>query len=326
MNHSGSYDALFDTLHGQGNWSQTGFSSREIHTAYAGLADELRSRGARPLATDGARTLAEQIEGRLLLVVPPATGTYNPQRETWPRTPRYLFRADEIAALLRFVQSGGRLLGFAYRFGDSFTASNTAQLFAALGCLLNENAVLDLETIRATNVLNSEFEIRSDCIPLPWASRAVSAVRWRCMASLTILPGVNARVIAFSPGGKCIAFDRAHREVCFQSAPIAVAGVIGRGRFVLVGGPHVFETGTFGLLDQASNRTFLGNVLDWILGENQLELRPDASRGNLLGGFSTADLCLVGRGGKDQPTVAFVERLLRKTGTMSALGKGRWAA
>ncbi len=37
--------ALFDDTHGQLNWSQTGFPSRERHTNFAGLAGMLRRRG-----------------------------------------------------------------------------------------------------------------------------------------------------------------------------------------------------------------------------------------------------------------------------------------
>lgn len=325
MNRSGKCLAIFDTLHGQGNWSQTGFPSRELHTAYAGLGDALRALGVDCCPTDGHASLAHQLDNASILVVPPATGTYNAHRQVWRRTPGNLFRADEIAAVLRFIHRGGRLLALAYRFGDSFTTSNTAHLFAALGCLLNEDAVLDLETIRATNVLNSEFEIRADCIPLAWASKSVSSIRWRCMASLTILPGNNTKAIALSPGGRCIAFDRSHREVTFRSVPIAVAGVLGAGRFVLVGGPHVFELGAFGLLSQPGNQIFLQNVLDWLTGDEPLDAGQDRSELEVSGG-AIEDLCLVGRGGNDQPTIAFVERLFKKNGTMSALGKGRWAA
>jgi len=37
--------ALFDETHGQNHWSQTGFSSRQMHTNFAGLAKQLAASG-----------------------------------------------------------------------------------------------------------------------------------------------------------------------------------------------------------------------------------------------------------------------------------------
>ena len=48
--------ALFDTSHGQSNWAQTGFPSREMHSNFAGLTEILcrlgflcRSTAGKPL-------------------------------------------------------------------------------------------------------------------------------------------------------------------------------------------------------------------------------------------------------------------------------------
>ena len=65
------------------------------------------------------------------------------------------------------------------------------------------------------------------------------------------------------PGGRCITFDRTHRRISFTSRPFAVAGAVAKGRFALFGGPHIFETGTYGLLDEAGNRRFLDQLLAW---------------------------------------------------------------
>jgi len=101
-------------------------------------------------------------------------------------------------------------------------------------------------------------------MPLTWAAAGVNVLRWRSMATFTILPGSHIRPLVLSPGGACISYNRTHRYVSFQSHPVAVAGTYGAGRFALFGGPHAFETGQLGLLAETSNARFLENVVRWL--------------------------------------------------------------
>ena len=67
--------------------------------------------------------------------------------------------------------------------------------------------------------------------------------------------------------------------------PIAVAGLRGRGRFVLFGGPHAFEMGSYGLLAAHDNARFLQNVLRWLLSDAPPNLIPEAVTHHALGTF-----------------------------------------
>jgi hypothetical protein len=147
------------------------------------------------------------------------------------------------------------------------------------------------------------------------------------MATLTILPGANVRPLALSAGGSCISFNRSLRRISFASLPVAVAGQSGRGRFVVVGGPHAFETGQFGLLASHDNARFLGNVLRWLLDDGPLDLHVEPTAHHALGTFFFNNGLEVvrehGRQGEQQ-TVAYVERVLRRTGVLKALDRPQW--
>jgi hypothetical protein len=156
-------------------------------------------------------------------------------------------------------------------------------------------------------------------------------VRWRSMATFTILAGAQAQPLALSPGGGCIAFDRTQRRISFEPLPIAVAGFHGRGRFALFGGPHAFEVGTFGLLGEAGNGNFLRNVLRWLLTDepvgqgltavpeaNDLDWRPRPIPSVI------RELAHVEGKGAGGNTIRRVERLLRRTGILKALAIARW--
>jgi hypothetical protein len=261
--------ALFDETHGQNHWSQTGFSSRQMHTNFAGLAKQLAASGF-ACESHASGLLQAALAQAHLLVIPTPTGTYHARRQCWRANPSTLFTPEEIGHILRFLEHGGRLLAFAYRFGDSFTCSNLGQLFAALGVLLNDDAVVDLQRLRTTHPLKSLFETGRESLVLPWAADTIKRVQWRYLATFSILPCAVVLPLATSPGVTCISFNRTHRRISFQSLPIAVAGLFGQGRFALFGGPHVFETGAFGLLDQADNGRFLANVIGWLRSENPL--------------------------------------------------------
>ncbi len=67
---------VFDASHGQPNWSQTGFSSREMHTNYAGVMELLCRLGC-VCSPTGLEPLSESLARARLFVVPPSTGEYN---------------------------------------------------------------------------------------------------------------------------------------------------------------------------------------------------------------------------------------------------------
>jgi hypothetical protein len=262
-----------------------------------------------------------------LLVIPPSTGEYNRTRKCWHQRPDLLFTSDDIRDIVKFVQNGGRLLVFGYRFGDSFTRSNLRELCSAFGCLINDDAVIDLQLLRATYPLDAYFDTPGNTLPLPWSATGVRSVRWRTMATFTILPGANAVPLALSAGGNCISFDRSLRRISFASLPVAVAGIHGRGRFALFGGPHVFETGTYGLLTSHDNARFLQNVLRWLLEKNGSDLQVNPTKHHALGTFFFNRRLEVEQDAqthRDQRTIAYVERVLRQTGILKALERPHW--
>jgi hypothetical protein len=313
--------AVFDARHGQANWAQTGFASREMHTNFAGVMENLRRLGCRSMPT-GGQHLTQLLAQARLLVVPPPTGCYNARKEAWMPLSTSLFAPEEIAAVLRFVHKGGRLFLSAYRFGDSFTHTNLRELISPLGYLLNEDVVIDLRTLRTTHPLEAHFETPRTCLPQVWSLDEVATVRWRLMASFSILPDASAWPLALSPGGSCVSFNRAHRRICFASHPVAVAGHYGNGRFVLLGGPHAFETGTFGLLKSADNARFLENVLRWLLDKQPAP--ASAATTSECRREAPPEFCEVGSRGAGQSTVDYVERQLRSKKVLRALNQAKW--
>ena len=327
---SASRFALFDDTHGQPNWSQTGFPSRELDADCSGLAEVLRDMGY-DCAGVRPRLLSDRLSHPCLLVVPPPTGYYNPARQTWQPLTSSLFTPAEVRDILRFVDGGGRLLAFAYRFGDSFTRTNLRDLFALLGCRLNNDAVIDVTQLREVHPLQLHFETSREVLPMSWSAEGVETVCWRPVATFSILPTATVRPLALSPGGRCISFDCEQRRISFQSWPIAVAGALGHGRFILLGGPHVFETGPFGLLGAADNRRFLQNILGWLLNDKgggletvALGSKPELAALHALLDEQWRDVGQVEATGRGEATVAFVERLLRETGVLKALAHAKW--
>lgn len=321
---------VFDATHGQANWSQTGYASREMHSNFAGVAQRLCRLGCTCVAMN-ERPLARALAQGRLLVIPPPTGRYHARKECWAPCPSALFTAEEIAALLAFLRAGGRLLAFAYRFGDSFTCANLHHLFGPLGCLLHDDAVIDLTALRATPSLQTHFDTPAELLPIPWFRRGVDQLRWRASATFTLVPGATAQPLVLSPGGRCIAFDRTQRRISFASRPVAVAGTLAQGRFALFGGPHLFETGTYGLLHETANRPFLDHLLHWLLKPDLSPLEAphpddDPTGSGLWPGLAgeREPLSRVEGGGSGESTVASVERVLRKTGLLKALGRAQW--
>lgn len=322
--------ALFDATHGQANWAQTGFSSREMHTNFVNVTETLCRQGCRCLTSHG-QPLSARLATATLLVVPPPTGRFDPQKQCWLCDRTSLFTPDEIHQILAFLQNGGRLLACSYRFGDSFTQTNLRDLFGPLGCLVNDDVVIDLHTLQSTHPLQAHFDTFRNSLPLAWSRPEIQTVRWRAMATFTILPGVLAAPLVLSPGGRCIAFDRAQRRVSFRRLPIAVAGLHGRGRYALFGGPHAFETGTFGLFSSADNARFLRNVLQWLLSnqpagldqaDNSVATKCEWQMPNLADDDS--QWTRVDYRGNGTHTIAATERFLRQTGILKALSRARW--
>ena len=204
------HTVVFDATHGQPNWSQTGYPSREMHTNFAGLAQRLCRLGCTCVALN-ERPLAKALAQARLVVIPPPTGWYNARRECWvPHAPS-LFMPEEIQALLGFLRDGGRLLAFAYRFGDSFTGTNLRDLFGPLGCLLHDDAVIDITALRATPSLQTHFDTPADLLPLPWFRRGVDQSRhgWHQRAATLQLGvgeglslGAGAPVLAVAGGSE----------------------------------------------------------------------------------------------------------------------------
>lgn len=317
--------ALFDASHGQPNWAETGFTSRQLDTNFAGLTEQLCRMGFRCQSTHG-QDLATRLSHTKLLIIPPPTGRYDARKERWQRLPTSLFSPTEVRDILGYVQEGGRLLAFSYRFGDSFTGTNVGALTAPLGCQLNDDAVIDLRQLRGTPPLQLYFDTDPDGLPLSWARIGVTLVRWRPLATFTILPGATAWPLARSRGGGCISFDRSLRQISFESLPIAVAGNYGQGKFVLVGGPHAFETGTVGLLNAFDNARLLANILRWLLSDEPAT-RPSANIevGTSPNSTGIADpLSRVIANDRGERTVAYVERVLRRTGVLKALSQAKW--
>jgi len=225
--------ALIDDTHGQHRWQETGFSSREAHTNFSGIAHVLSQLGT-PCKTTQHRPISEALQESSLLVIPPPTGIYDEKRERWKKHISALFTPEDIGHILRFLQSGGRLLAFAYRFGDSFTQTNVCDLFGPLGCILNDDAIIDLNQVRTRHPLQSQFSTTSESFTTAWAADRIQTVLWRSMATFTVFPGADVCPLVFSPGGRCITFNRTFRQISFQSLPIAVAGRYGIGRFVFL--------------------------------------------------------------------------------------------
>jgi hypothetical protein len=312
---------LFDASHGQPNWAQTGFTSRELHTNFAGINEHLSHLGFLCLSTKGA-PLGHELSRTCLLVLPPPTGRYNSRKERWEAAPAFFFTGPEICAVLSFLRAGGHLLAFAYRFGDSFTQTNLSDLFGPLGCHLNDDAIIDAVVLRQTHPLQMHFETPHESLPLAWSRVGVTTVLWRPSATFTILPGATAWPLAFSTGGRCLSFNRTFRQISFESLPLAVAGRCGKGRFALFGGPHAFETGPLGLLANKGNARFLENTLHWLLSDGPEETASCPH------GEESIDACerltRVECRGEGERTIASVERLLRRTGVLKALGRAKW--
>ena len=315
--------ALFDASHGQANWAQTGFPSRELHSNFAGLTEILCRLGFHCRSTVGT-SLTAYLKSSRLLIIPPPVGRYAARRERWRCERSSLFTPDEVCEVLSFLDGGGRLLAFGYRFGDAFTQTNLGDLCLALGCRLNHDAVIDVRALRQTDPLHLQLDTPTECLPLSWSHNSVGLVRWRPGATFAVLPGATAWPLALSTGGSCLSFDLTLRRICFASLPLAVAGRHGNGRFALFGGPHLFESSALGLLTAADNTRFLRNVLKWLLADEADQDSSTPQKNNPVSVCHFPCLSQVASEGEGERTIASVERVLRKTGVLKALSQAKW--
>jgi hypothetical protein len=90
----------------------------------------------------------------------------------------------------------------------------------------------------------------------------------------------------------------------------------------LFGGPHVFETSPLGLLANQDNARFLENTLHWLLSDN-LDEPVDRFQSNR-SPSECERLTRVECQGEGERTITSVERLLRRTGVLKALGRAKW--
>ena len=157
---------LFDTNHGQVNWAQTGFPD----TTFAGIARLLGQRGFHCSTITEPLTLSN-IRGAAAIVISPPTGVFDPETSTWLHSPFTLFSGEEVHSILSYLEAGGRLIVFSYRWGDAFTKSNVGQLCASLGWCQNDDAVIDLALVEAMHPLLTTFKTEASDFKQPWASQ-----------------------------------------------------------------------------------------------------------------------------------------------------------
>lgn len=321
--------ALFDTGHGQENWSQTGFLPRTIDRSFSGLAGILAEMGFRCFS--GSIT-DETLKHAQILVIPPPTGQFNHKFSRWDRLESSQFTGEEIERILRFLHDGGHLLAFSYRFGDSFTQTNLRDLIGPLGCLLNEAVVINLDSFLCDHhPLMVPFETGADCLPLLDTNQECPPVHWRTMTTLSILPGASASAIAVSPP-RCVGFDQTSFRLIHARQAIGVGGHYGKGRFAVFGGPHAFETGGYGLFSKDGNRQLAVEVLQWLVSEGSSMLHEqsetksptDSACSNRLQELWVQVANCKSSHEKGESMASFVDGIFRETGVLSGLGRSVW--
>lgn len=283
---------LVDETHGQWNWAETGHEARAVAEAFSGIAEALRRLGIEAVPTQSP-LVESTLAGVGGVVLPSPTGRFNEADSSWGEVPETYLTAAEIRDLLLFLRHGGRLLAFSYRFGDRFTKSNLAELFAHLGWVLNSEAVIDISSVERRHPLYTTFTTTAEDQWPELSFSVPTAVQWRPVTTFSAAPICSGFPILFSPAS-CAAYRFRTFEPTFERQAICVGGVYGSGRYVLVGGPHAFETGEFGLLDHPGNREFLNQVLRWVFLSGSID-----EPGTSLGAPAT----------HEQPTSALWERV-----------------
>ena len=254
---------LFDSAHGQKNWIQTGFYPRQMSSTFSGLAKLFQELGFSCM-DHRDRLVSAYLTEVQMLVIPSPTGHFNDSTQQWERDESSLFTPPEIGDILSFLESGGGLVAFTYRFGDSFTKTNLRELTAALGCILNDDVIVDLELLRNTRPFHTSFQTPADCIVQDWARNGVSSVVWRPVSSFTMIVRSPAQPVVLSPKN-CVSVSLDGHRISHESVPICVAGKYGKGAYMLFGGPQAFESSVKGFLDLPGNIKFMSNTLNWLI-------------------------------------------------------------
>ena len=320
--------AIFDVGHGQENWEHTGFQSRTLTGSCNGLKRLLSVNGFSCSPGCLSNPLLETMP---LLVIPSPAGRFNRQYSRWEPSKDTRFKEPDIESILDYVRNGGRLIAFSYRFGDSFAKTNLKDVFLPMGCLINDTAALNLDSfVNDIHPLAVPFQTSQEHLPILDATvTPVSQVHWRAMATLSILPGANVSPIAMT-SPRCIVFDPHSYQLIHKPQVIAAGGHFGMGRFVLLGGPHVFETGGYGLLNEGENREFANIVLRWLMSEDksQPSLRfvpktdnEDSKQARAL--WTAVQHCKSPKS-KEAVLVQFIDHVFMMSGIMGSLGESVW--
>jgi hypothetical protein len=234
------------------------------------MHEQLQKRGFE--CHEQAQSISPEVfNGVKGVVIPPPTGKFiidDLMGGHWEPTESSRFTALEIEAILTFLSQGGWLFAFTYRFGDSFTKSNLGQLFAALGIILNDDAVMDLDALNraqpGSGLTNLRHELSGEAVSRPWRTHRIRRLALRPTATFGLLKSSRATTVIMSPTTS-VRYGFHFEKTYFDSAPICVAGHHGEGRYVLFGGPHQFESTNFGLLREADNCDFLNILIDWLI-------------------------------------------------------------
>ncbi|MCK4998902.1 MAG: restriction endonuclease [Anaerohalosphaera sp.] len=257
---------LVDNAHGQKNWEQTGFASRSLETTLAYLDNDLQKEGF-SLIQHNTRFDDISLKSTKGIIIPSPTGVFNPKSSEWEWSQETLFSGREIDDILSFIRNGGRLFASSYRFGDPFTKTNLSSVFSVLGCILNSEATIDLDFFEKVHPLHTTFSTNKKCMSEEWACKGVMSVEWRPVTTFTLLSTYDIQPIVSVPRN-CIRLQWPGRKTIFDSAPICVAGCYGKGRFVLAGGPHFFESTSLGLINSADNSKFTSNLFNWLFSDH----------------------------------------------------------
>lgn len=323
--------ALFDTGHGQRNWEQTGFLARTINRSFSGVADILSEMGVRCFSGNLSTESLEDVD---LLIIPPPAGQFNRQTSEWEPLQSSLFTESDIEKILGFVNGGGRLLAFSYRFGDSFAKTNLREVFLPMGCFLQDTAAIHLDSfVNDMHPLAVPFETTREHLPiLKDEQHFPDSVQLRAMATLSNLPGMRVFPITTTPP-RCIVFEPHSFKISHKPQSLGSGGYYSNGRFAIFGGPHAFETGGYGLLNSGSNRLFARMILEWIVsnepGSEMTHRAPEKSDSlelnlkpfQLL--WKRVEDCQSPKT-KGAILVQFVDKIFQGTGIMTPIGKGIW--
>ncbi|MFC2146685.1 restriction endonuclease, partial [Acidobacteriota bacterium] len=221
------------------------------------------------------------LKDAFALVIPPPTGSFKMISifgGEWIQDDGSMLTRDEINGILTFLNSGGRLLAFSYRFGDSFSKTNLSELFTGLGWLLNNDAVIDLRFAGKEHPLYTTFETAAEDIMQRWAVEGIKTVRWRPVTTFRRLPNATGQPLVYPPASTA-SFNLDNHLIAYERNPICVFGEYGAGRYVLIGGPHAFEETEFGFLVLPGNSRLLSNILRWLLDcENSIDSMDTVSK------------------------------------------------